>query len=73
MAIEKCTFEGCARTGEPQEGFDFYACAECLTELERLITEKRREMNVATVEQNGVVGELVVDGDKMRIHFSEKA
>jgi hypothetical protein len=38
--IQKCCFKGCERRGEPQQGFDFYACKECLTELERLIERR---------------------------------
>jgi hypothetical protein len=35
--IQKCTFRGCERTGLPNDGFDFYACEECLEELARLL------------------------------------
>ena len=30
----QCTFIGCGAEGDPQNGFDFYVCADCLEELE---------------------------------------
>jgi hypothetical protein len=43
MSLQKCTFKGCDATGEPNEGFDFYACEPCLDELERLIEVEGRK------------------------------
>ena len=32
---QKCCINGCRKYGEPEEGFDFFACPSCLEKLER--------------------------------------
>ena len=32
---QKCTFKGCENRGEPLDGFDFFACENCLDEFEK--------------------------------------
>lgn len=49
---QKCTFKGCNHRGIPSKGFDFYACEECLDELERLIAIGLLEKEVKRHEQN---------------------
>jgi hypothetical protein len=41
--MQKCCFKDCERRGEPQKGFEFYACEECLTKLE---SEIKRRMEI---------------------------
>jgi len=31
--IQKCVCKDCESRGEPQEGFDFFCCENCLAEL----------------------------------------
>ena len=33
---QRCCFKDCKHEGFPAKGFDFYACPDCLDELERL-------------------------------------
>lgn len=37
---QKCCFKGCERSGLPTDGYAFYACTECLEELERLCEQE---------------------------------
>jgi hypothetical protein len=37
---QKCCFEGCQRTGIPEPDCKYYACDECLENLERLMNEE---------------------------------
>lgn len=47
----KCTFKDCPNEGEPNKGFDFYACDSCLDELSQLIDQKYEEMQYKAYER----------------------
>ena len=35
--LQPCCIKGCHREGVPAKGFDFFACEQCLDELEHMI------------------------------------
>jgi hypothetical protein len=37
IPVQKCCFIGCHNQGIPSEGFDFFACVDCLDELGQLL------------------------------------
>ncbi len=49
--MKKCIVEGCANTGLPEVGYDFFLCDGCMEKLELQLARRDHDERVRTASE----------------------